>query len=424
MSNKPISSIANINPSLTKSIKNTDLVTFLGMADVSNNGGIIAYTTKQYKEVKDGFTKFQENDILFAKITPCMENGKGAIAKNLNNGIGFGSTEFHVLRANEFGDPEFIYHVLQSNAYRLKAEAMMTGSAGQKRVPTDFFYKHKIYIPPLPTQRKIAEILNTSDEVIEQTRALIEKYQNIKKGMLHDLFTRGIDPTTKKLRQTREQAPHLYHETELGWLPRVWNVKKLIKSASNKPNSFTGGPFGSDLKSEHYTIEGIRIIQLQNIGDGSFLNDYKIFTSEKKANQLISCNIYPGDIIIAKMADPVARACIIPEFHSRYLMASDGIRLNVDNSHYNTRFILEVINSSKFRKKAIAVSTGTTRERIGLNELRNLPIYSPKKNEQDIIAERLEAIDNKIETEQTYLNKMINIKQGLMQDLLTGKVLV
>jgi type I restriction enzyme S subunit len=119
-----------------------------------------------------------------------------------------------------------------------------------------------------------------------------------------------------------------YKQTEVGVIPEDWVVKKLGEIADSTVRwSFTGGPFGSNLKSSDYTDDGVRIIQLQNIGDGDFINDYEVYTSEKKANELISCNIYPRDIILSKMGDPVARACIIPDFHKRYLMCSDGIRL-------------------------------------------------------------------------------------------------
>lgn len=181
----------------------------------------------------------------------------------------------------------------------------------------------------------------------------------------------------------RKRVPDGYKKLYNGILPKDWHVKKIcdIKDPNDK-YSLTGGPFGSDLKSEHYTDDGIRIIQLQNIGDGRFIDDYKIYTSHKKADELINCNIYPGEIIIAKMAEPLARACIIPSIYNRYLMASDGIRLNVDNSKYNSKFVLECINSSYFRAEAIKRGTGTTRLRIGLNVLGNLKIPVPSLTEQ------------------------------------------
>ena len=126
---------------------------------------------------------------------------------------------------------------------------------------------------------------------------------------------------------------------------------------------------------------------MQNIGDGEFLNKYKIFTSKEKADELMSCNIFPGDIILSKMGDPVARATMIPDFDERYLMASDGIRLSVNKSKYDTKFILESINHFTFRNQAELSSTGSTRKRIGLVELRTLQIAIPSLEEQKKLKE-------------------------------------
>ena len=186
--------------------------------------------------------------------------------------------------------------------------------------------------------------------------------------------------------------------------------------------SFTGGPFGSNLKSSDYTPNGIRIIQLQNIGDGQFNNKNKIYTSIKKADELKSCNIYPGEIILSKMGDPVARACLIPESEQRFLMASDGIRLLPDLKKYNVYFIFLAINSNYFRISAENASTGSTRKRIGLSVLRKLIILTPPLPEQNRIVEVLETWNKVLEKLNQKIKLKKNIKKGLMQKLLNGKV--
>ena len=128
-----------------------------------------------------------------------------------------------------------------------------------------------------------------------------------------------------------------YKKTKLGWIPEDWEVLPFKDVADNNIKwSLTGGPFGSDLKSEHYTNEGVRVIQLHNLGDGNFIDKEFIFTSEDKANQLKGCNIFPTEIILSKMGDPVARACIIPSNgQERYLMEPDGIRLVPDDIRFD-----------------------------------------------------------------------------------------
>jgi type I restriction enzyme S subunit len=191
-------------------------------------------------------------------------------------------------------------------------------------------------------------------------------------------------------------------------IPFHWEVRNLQALAKNEKYSFTGGPFGSDLKFDDYTVSGVRIIQLQNIGDGNFNDDYKIYTSNQKADSLFSCNIFPGEIIIAKMADPVARACIIPDTESRFLMASDGIRLLVDENVSNSQFATYSINSNYFRSQAIMNSSGSTRSRIGLNILKKLKFVLPPINEQIIITSFL---DQKT----AQIDKLIADKQKLIE---------
>ncbi len=197
-----------------------------------------------------------------------------------------------------------------------------------------------------------------------------------------------------------------------------WKEKKLIDVTDKKVKwSFIGGPFGSNLKSSDYTTQGIRVIQLQNIGDAEFLDDYKIFTSEQKANELLSCNIYPDEIILSKMGDPVGRACLIPNKHERYLMCSDGIRLVVDEQLFSKYFIYSLINSDSFRKLLDKTATGSTRKRIGLDDLKNLPMVLPSLPEQQKIADCLSSVDDRITAEIQKLDTLKAHKKGLMQQL-------
>lgn len=120
-------------------------------------GTIPASETRQYSKVAKGYTPFQNGDVLFAKITPCMQNGKSAIAENLIGGLGFGSTEFHVLRPTEIVTAEYIFWLVRRTTFRAEAEQNFTGTGGQQRVPTSFMENHPCPIPPLPLQKEFAE---------------------------------------------------------------------------------------------------------------------------------------------------------------------------------------------------------------------------------------------------------------------------
>lgn len=159
--------ICEINPKKSQDARLTNglLVSFVPMPSVSESGDIDATQVKPYDEVKTGFTYFAENDVLFAKITPCMENGKGAIATGLYNGIGFGSTEFHVLRpAKETATPRWIYILTVFPQFRIDAASNMTGSAGQRRVPASFLENYRVSVPPLELQNRFAAFVAEVDK--------------------------------------------------------------------------------------------------------------------------------------------------------------------------------------------------------------------------------------------------------------------
>lgn len=206
-------------------------------------------------------------------------------------------------------------------------------------------------------------------------------------------------------------------------IPNNWSTIPLYEVRDKSDRySFTGGPFGSDLKSDDYTDEGVQIIQLQNIGDGFFNNNYKIYTSEEKADSLVSCNIFPGEIIIAKMAEPLARACKIPNHAVRFLMASDGIRLKVDTNKFDNDFVLYSINSKYFRNEAISKGSGSTRLRIGLSELKKIELFYPPLMEQKKISTIISTWDKAIELKEMLIEQKEEQKKGLMQKLLTGEI--
>lgn len=159
------------------------------MQDVSEDGDWTGHQTRRFSEVSVGYTPFSEGDVLFAKITPCMENGKGTHARGLVNGIGFGSTEFHVLRAMGDNCDRFIYHWSRAPALRLKAQAFMIGSAGQQRVQPDFFEHFLVPGFPPSEQRRIAAILDAYDATIRRNREAVACWRQSKQGLLHDLLT-------------------------------------------------------------------------------------------------------------------------------------------------------------------------------------------------------------------------------------------
>ena len=164
-------------------------VSFIPMTAVSENGAIKTSEKKTYDEVKVGFTYFAENDVLFAKITPCMENGKGAVAVDLCNGIGFGSTEFHVLRPLAGrSNPYWLYSLTVFDTFRKDATANMTGSAGQRRVPSIFLDKYKFTLPPLELQNQFADFVHQVDKSKVAVQKALDETQLLFNSLMQKYF--------------------------------------------------------------------------------------------------------------------------------------------------------------------------------------------------------------------------------------------
>ncbi|EAH9116378.1 restriction endonuclease, partial [Campylobacter jejuni] len=175
-----------LNPS-KKEISKLDenmLVSFIEMASVSDKGYIQSKIDRSLNEVRKGYTYFIENDILIAKITPCMENGKCAIAKNLTNNIGFGSTEFHIFRAKTGLDSSFLFYNLNQQNIREKAALAMTGASGHKRVPISFYENLTIPLPPLEIQEKIVQNIELVEQQIDLLNLKLEFLEKEKEKIL------------------------------------------------------------------------------------------------------------------------------------------------------------------------------------------------------------------------------------------------
>lgn len=149
--------------------------TFVQMSAVDDRtGAIIRPEIKNYQEVRKGYTFFAEGDIIFAKITPCMQNGKHAIARNLIDGIGFGSTEFHVIHPKVEINAEWIHNFVRQPWVLQEAMAHFTGAVGQQRVPASYLSELEIPLPPLSEQKRIASILNERMESVEHIKTALE----------------------------------------------------------------------------------------------------------------------------------------------------------------------------------------------------------------------------------------------------------
>jgi type I restriction enzyme S subunit len=183
--------VCDINPGLPKShgLDDDCEVGFVPMAAVNEVSGTIEQRlTRRFAEVKKGYTSFAEDDVLFAKITPCMENGKAAIARGLAGGRGFGSTEFHVLRAKESVLPEWLYYFVRQQRFRREARRSFTGTAGQQRVPAAFMARAAIPVPALAEQRRMVDLLSCAESIVRLRREARKKTGQLMLAIHADMF--------------------------------------------------------------------------------------------------------------------------------------------------------------------------------------------------------------------------------------------
>ncbi len=195
-----------INPRRSKDLEaNDDTETsFVPMEVVDGDRGIISeIRIVPFSKVKKGYTYFEENDVLFAKITPCMQNKKSAIAKGLIGGYGFGTTEFHVLRCNERVIPKWIYYFIRNQRFIDEAENNFTGAVGQQRVPASFLGNYPIIVPPIIEQQKIVEKLDKQMAQIEIIKREVEKQNEAAKQFYHSQLNEYFHNNKEKFKKYR-----------------------------------------------------------------------------------------------------------------------------------------------------------------------------------------------------------------------------
>lgn len=340
-----------------------ELVGFVGMADLDvQEASAVEAELRPYSEVAKGYTPFERGDILVAKITPCFENGKIGQAVT-STATAFGSTEFHVLRPLAgVLDRRYLLHFLRRDVVLELGEMRMTGAGGQRRVPARLFAELEIPLPPIEEQRRIAAVLDAADALRAKRRQALAKLDTLTQAIFIDMFG---DPLTN-----RRMLP----QHRLGDL--------AVK--------FSDGPFGSNLKSAHYVDQGVRVVRLQNIGVGRFLDDDAAFITPEHFTALKKHECLPGDVLVATLGDPNLRACIQPPWLRVALNKADCVQIRVDNSVATNEWVSALLNCPATAMKARSLVKGQTRARISMGRLRELPVPVPPLGSQQEFEARVQ----------------------------------
>lgn len=387
--------------------------------DVSESGTLVLRSSNIYSNR----LKYDDNVFVNKKINERIINKEGDILICVRNGSRRLIGKCALIKGRAVGETfgafmsmyrskhnSYIFHVLQSDFIKVQIEQHIGATINQ--ITNNNLNNFEFPCPPLPQQQKIAQILTTCDAVIEKTEAAIAKYQAMKQGMMHDLFTRGIDVNTGKLRPKQEDEPQLYKESELGWIPNEWKVKKLEEITNYV--DYRG-------KTPPKTDKGIFLITAKNIKQGFI--DYensKEYIPEFAYRSAMSRGIPEiGDVLITTEA-PMGNVAQI-NFEGLAL-AQRVIKYRCIPSEMYNNFLKHSMMSEYFQRELEAESTGSTVKGIKGSRLHQLNVFKPELKEQEKIIQSIAPLELKLQTEQSALSKYQQLKTGLMQDLLSGKV--
>ncbi|WP_444962766.1 restriction endonuclease subunit S [Nocardiopsis sp. M1B1] len=391
----PFSDLVEVNPH-TK-LPSSGSCSFLGMSDVTDDGRIASLHVRDVKGAS-GYTAFQDGDVLFAKITPCMENGKGARVDELVSGFGFGSTEFHVLRPRGSVDGRFVEYWTQSRKLRGAAEAFMIGSAGQRRVLGDFFFRYKIPHLPLAEQCMIADVIDGIGDAISVSESTVGKIKVARSSM--------VGWELDKVRQ----------EGVIG--------EGLANLSSEGGIYLKTGPFGSALKESDWVDHGVPVITIGSLGDGCFLKDDLLFVSSKKAHKLSGYAVDVGDIVFSRVAD-VGRSVVVSSQEAGWIISSNLMRISLDPKKvFPGYFHLLISRDDEVRSSLRREVNSAGRDIVNGLALKSVLFPIPPMGRQKEILSLVACYDERIAAEQAQLEKLRKLKSGLMDDLLTGRVRV
>ena len=464
-----VSEITTVNPTLDKAGIPDDLeISFVPMPAVQIESGIIDVSGKRrFSEVKKGYTPFREGDVLFAKITPCMENGKMAVVPEVINGIGFGSTEFHVLRALSGVNAKYVYYYVSSQGFRREADHNMSGAVGQRRVTTPYLSSCEIPLPPTNEQHrivaKIEELFSELDKGIENLKTARAQLKVYRQALLKHAFEGKLtaqwrkenqdkletaDALLKRIQQERAQRyqqqladwetsgkqgskpktpktlPPLTAEelAELPELPEGWGWCKLgdfIESID------AGKSFKCDEREPRGNEIGVAKVSAVTWGEYDE-SESKTCTDTSKENEAYL--IRSGDFILSRANTiDLVGACVIARKVTKKIMLSDKtLRIRFDG--FSQEYFLQYLGSRIGRKQIMRLSTGNqeSMRNIGQERIRSITVPICSVVEADAVIEslaaRLSEVDQLELTIATSLQQSEALRQSILKKAFSGQL--
>lgn len=374
-----IGEIAELNPRIPKKLgySSDACVSFLPMAGVSQNGHINFYKERLMSSVIKGYRYFKQGDILLAKITPCLENGKAVFLDKVPHHTGFGSTEFHVIRPSSQVDGRYLFYMIWNPVFRKIASKNMTGTAGQRRIPTDFVKNFQIPLPPIAEQRRIAAILDKADAIRRKRQQAIALTEELLRSTFLDMFG---DPVTN---------------------PMKWEVCRIKDIADVKT-----GKTPSRKNPENYggTIRWVKTTELKD----SIITDTEEYLTEKGADKM---NIFPVHSILVAMYGQGAtrgRTALL----GSPCATNQACAIIIPNQDYFTIYLWILLRLSY--KQIREMARGGNQPNLNLSMIKNFHLPLPPLEHQ----KRFALSVNTLSSQSNYLKKSLSQSNNLFNCLL------
>lgn len=375
------SDFVEINPSVK--IPKGIPVSFVEMKDLDSS---VKYCESSQKKELTGGSRFINGDTLFARITPCMENGKICQVRNLENGFGFGSTEFHILRGKDgVSDSDFVYYLSRWDEVRDHAEHNMEGSSGRQRVPKQAFDSLILSLPPLPTQRRIAAILSSLDDKID----LLHRENATLEQMAETMFRQWFVVEAKE-------------KWEEGKLGDILSVKGGTTPSTKEPSFWDGD------------------IAWTSPRDVTTLNGLYLFETEKRITQKgleqISSGLLPSGTLLMSSRAPVG----VLAFAEIPLAINQGYIAIIDDKGYPKEFIYLWLKANM--DLVHSYSNGSTFMEISKSAFKSLDISIPSKNEVECFVQEVKPYFEKIRTNEIQIRTLTKTRDGSLPKLMSNEI--
>ena len=398
----PFSQAVEVNP--RRIVARGTLAPFVDMAALPTE--IREVRPRRVRPVGGGGSRFTNGDTLFARITPCTENGKTGLVDCLPTGeVATGSTEFIVLcPRHELTLPRFVYYMAKSPIFRSFAVSRMRGTSGRQRVPASVFDDFKVGVPPLPEQRKIAAILSSVDDAIEKTQAVIDQVQVVKRGLMQELLTRGLPG-----RHTR------FKQTEIGEIPEEWDLRPAATVCERIVVGIVIKP------AQYYTASGVPCLRSLNVTADQINYRSMKYISHESNHQLRKSQLSVGDVVTVRTGYPGTSAVIPAQLDGANCV---DLIITTPGPSLRGTFLSRFINSDRGRAAVAERRVGLAQQHFNVGAMKAMLTPIPSLEEQDDICNVVQSSDQNLQAETALLRGLFSLKAALMSVLLSGELRV